>query len=483
MFERIKQLAGQSLVYGLGGIVSRILAVLLLPLYTRYLDRSDLGAVGILTALSVILVILLRAGIPSAFFRFYFDSADLERRLSVLRTSFWFTMCTATLGLFAGVVLARPIATALNLGGQPNLVRAAFIGVWAQMNYEQLTSLFRLEQRPGRFVAASLLNIFITIGVTVLLVVHFREGALGVIVGNLIGTLAVYTGLLAYRRDQLALGFDRRLLKAMNQFGVPLVPSGLMLWALSFSDRFFLIRITGRAEVGLYEIGVRLASANVLLLTAFRTAWPAFAYSIEDDREARTTYGFVLTYLVVVASWVSLALGLLSPWLVHLLTTPRFYEGSRVVAPLSFAATAFAGYLVVSIGVGRVRRTQFNWVVTGVAAAADIALNLVLIPPYGMMGAAIAEAAACTVLFVGMTLRAQRLYPVPYQWRRVGIAACVAVALTAAGKLLQVPLAGALGLVAVYPLALLAAGFYLPAERRKLRSLGRRLVGVQTGVR
>jgi len=483
MFARIRQLAQQSVVYGLGGIVSRILAVLLLPLYTRYLDKGDLGAVGVLTAFSVVLVIVLRAGIPSAFFRFYFDSPEPARRLAVLRTSFWFTMTTATVGLALGMVLAGPIASSLGLGAQPNLVRAAFVGIWAQMNYEQLTSLFRLEQQPGRFLVASLLNVLLTIGATIVLVVHFHQGALGVIVGNFIGTLTVYAGLLAYRRDQLALGFDRRLLRAMNRFGVPLVPTGLMLWVLNFSDRLFIVHIAGRGENGLYEIGVRLASANVLLLTAFRTAWPAFAYSIEDDGEARRTYAFVLTYLIAFASWVSLALGLLAPWLVHLLATPQYYPGSRVVAPLSFAATAFAGYIVVSIGVGRVRRTQFNWVVTGAAAIVNFALNVLLIPPYGMMGAAVATVAAYTVLFAGMTIRAQRLYPVPYQWRRIGVAAAVAVALTAGGKLLHVPLAGALALIAVYPLALLPAGFYLPAERQALRSIGRRRTRAQTTVR
>jgi len=74
-------------------------------------------------------------------------------------------------------------------------------------------------------------------------------------------------------------------------------------------------------------------------------------------------------------------------------------------------------------------------------------------------------------MFVGMTWRAQHIYRVPYQWRRVATLASAAVALVAIGKLLDVPLAGAIALVAVYPLALLPLGFYLPAERRRLRML------------
>src|SRR5204863_58081 len=132
---------------------------------------------------------------------------------------------------------------------------------------------------------------------------------------GLIETLVVYAALLTYSRHALGLQFDRKLYRAMNRFGLPLVPSAVALWLTNFSDRFFLVKLTDAHEVGLYSIGVRVASAIVLLLTAFRMAWPAFAYSIEDDREAQRTYSFVLTYVVYVCCWLALALGLLAPWI------------------------------------------------------------------------------------------------------------------------------------------------------------------------
>jgi O-antigen/teichoic acid export membrane protein len=473
--ERLRQLVGQSAVYGLGGLISRILAVLLLPLYTAYLDPKDLGAVGVITALSAVLVTILRGGISSAFFRFWFDSAEETVRRTVLRTSFWYTMGAATLGLGAGWIFAPQIADAVSLDGDDWLVRAGFVGLWAQMNYEQLTAVFRVEQRAWGFLAASLANVAITIGATVLLVVVLDEGAIGVVAGNFTGTLAVYLALLAYRREQLGLELDRTLLRAMQRFGWPLVPSALALIAISFSDRIFIAHLADLAEVGRYELGVRIASAMVLLLSAFRMAWPGFAYSIQDEVEAKRTYAFVLTYLVAFASWVALALGLLAPWLVQLLAPANeaFWPGERVVAPLAFAAALFAGYIVVSIGIGRARRTGFNWVVTGTAAAVNIGLNLVLVREYGMEGAAAASVVAFAVLFVFMAAYSQRIYPVPYQWRRVTTALAVGAALAVVGKAVDVPLAGAIALALAYPLVLLPLGFYLPAERARLRALVR----------
>jgi O-antigen/teichoic acid export membrane protein len=387
----------------------------------------------------------------------------------VLRTSFWFTMATATAGLVAGLLLSAPIADLLfGSADDSELVMAAFVGLWAGMNYEQLTSLFRVEERSVAFVSASLANIVLTIAATLLLVVVLDAGPIGVIVGNFTGTLLVYAALVGYRREQLGLQFDRSLLREMNRFGVPLIPTALFLWVTNFSDRLFLVRLADTTEVGLYSVGVRLASAMVLLLTAFRLAWPAFAYSIEDEREARRTYAFVLTYLVLLTTWVATALALLSPWIVRWIAAPAFAESSRVVGPLAFAAVAFGAYIVVAIGVGRARRTQFNWVVTGAAAAINIVLNLVLIPPYGMMGAAIATIVAFATMFAGMAWWSQRIYPVPYQWRRVLTAALGGIALVVAGKLLDANLAVALALALLYPLALLPFGFYLPAERRAI---------------
>ncbi len=469
--HELRRLARHSLIYGVGGLVSRILAVLLLPLYTSYLPPGSYGRVEILVSASAVAVIVLRMGVSTAFFRFYFDTKDAARRLVVVRTSFWFTMTTATGGLVLCVVFADRLSHLLQLGDHASLVRAAAIGFWAQMNYEQLTSLFRVEERSVSFALASVANVLITIAASVVLIVVFRKGALGLLVGNFVGTLCVYLALLAYRREQLGLQFDRELFRGMQKFGLPLVPSALALWAINFVDRLFVASYKDAAEVGVYSAAVKIASVITFAMFAFRTAWPAFAYSIEDDRDARRTYSFVLTYLLVVASWIALALGALAPWLTAAMTSPRYQRAEEGIALLAFAGAVYAGYTVLAIGSGRARRTQLNWVVTGAGAAVNVGINFWLIPRYGMVGAAISTAASYLVLFLGMTLYAQHVYPVAYQWRRVVTAVGAGVGLTVAARAAHLSIAPSLLLVLAYPLALALLGFYLPAERARLRRL------------
>ena len=271
------------------------------------------------------------------------------------------------------------------------------------MNYEQLTSLFRVEERSTAFVIASVANVLITVGMTVLLVVGLHKGPTGAVVGNFIGTLSVYLVLLVYRRYQLGLQFSRDLLRQMNHFGMPLVPSALALWAINFIDRIFIAQYKGQAEVGVYSVAVRISSAIVFLMIAFRLAWPAFAYSIEDDREAKRTYSFVLTYLLFFCA-LDLGRARRARAVARPPARPRpgFHRAADAVALLAFAATGLRRLhrrrdrdrprAPDAVQLGRHRRRRGR----------QHRPELLADPAYGMIGAAISTLAAYLALFVGM---------------------------------------------------------------------------------
>ena len=482
--SQLLELTRHSFVYGVGGIVSRFLAVLLLPIYTRYLNPADYGAITTLIAGSAVATVILRAGAGYGFIRFWYDSDDPAYRKRLLRTIFWFQMLMATLGLAFCVAFAPQIASWLRLDTptQPlsssgtSLVIATGILLWVNVNYAQLTNLFRAEQRSSAFAIATLFNIGITVPLSILFVVHYQLGPLGLLVGNFSGTLIVYVVLVVYRREQLGLQFDRSLLRAVNRFGLPLVPSALALWVTNFGDRFMLVRLlphTGLHQAGLYSLAVNIGSVMVLIFTAFQTAWPAFAYSISEEKDAKRAYSYVLTYLMLLASWAAVGLSLLAPWIVQILapTKPGFWPAAEAVPALAFSSAFYAGFVVVTIGASRVKKTQFNWVAAAAGAALNLGLNFWLIPAYGMLGAAYATLAAYALLLLIRTWNAQSVYRVPYQWRRVAVVLVAAGALTALGKVLPSSLALAIGLSLVYPFALALLGFYSPVERARLRRL------------
>ena len=176
---------------------------------------------------------------------------------------------------------------------------------------------------------------------------------------------------------------------------MPLVPSALFLWAINFVDRLFVGHYKGISEVGVYSLAVRTSSVIVFLMIAFRLAWPAFAYSIEDESDGeadirvRPHLPALRLLLDVARARRARAVAREDPRAVEPRLLPR-RRGRRRCSRSPRARTP--GYTVLAIGIGRARRTQFNWIVSGIAAVVNIALNFALIPPYGMMGAAVATA-------------------------------------------------------------------------------------------
>src|ERR1051325_6737337 len=108
--RQLWRLGKHSAIYGRGAVVSRLIGVLLLPVVTRYLDRSDLGAVDTLVALSIVLVIVLRAGVSMAFFRFLCGASDPAGRVPVVRLCFGSPMAAAPPGRGLGLTPAEPIS-------------------------------------------------------------------------------------------------------------------------------------------------------------------------------------------------------------------------------------------------------------------------------------------------------------------------------------------------------------------------------------
>jgi O-antigen/teichoic acid export membrane protein len=248
------------------------------------------------------------------------------------------------------------------------------------------------------------------------------------------------------------------------------------MWVTNFGDRLMLSKLLHGpyrlTELGQYSLAYKICSAMVLLFTAFQIAWPAFAYSIEDEGEAKRAYSYVLTYLLFIAAWAAVGLSLFAPWIVHLLgQKPSYWPAANAIPALAYSSVFFAGFVVITIATARARQTKFNWIAGTAAGLLNFGLNLWLIPAYGMLGAAYATLAAYILLMLVRTWNAQKVYRVEYQWRRVVSILLAAGALTGIGEALPHSIPVALGLTLVYPLLLAPLGFYLPAERKRLRRL------------
>ena len=479
----LRRLATTGAAYTAASIFSKLIAVALLPLYTRFLTADDYGAAEVMFSAIVLVSIAVRLGLIEALLRFYYKGGEDPAR--VVATSFAALFWLATAATLVALPFAKPIAELLlNQPADPgriaipaeDLGRIAIGGLWVSTMFEYLLTLFRLEERARAFFVTTMLSVISAIGLTVILVVGADEGARGLLLGSYISGAAFVLGLIWIHRKRLSLRFELPLLRRLMRFGLPTMPAELSLYALNFVDRIIIIRTLGAAEVGLYSLAVKFAQAVNVLVRGFQLAWPPLAYSIRDDGEARRVYATVVTLFVAGCAFVVTGMWLLSRWIVRALTTPEFFDSYEAIGLIATGVTLYALYMVLVVILGRTGRTEFNLPATIAALVTNVVLNLILVPTLGIVGAGLALVASYIVVLALMYGFTQRLFPVPYEWARLLRVVGVSTTLVLLGEFL-LPTDGFIGLFLrvalwlLYPLVLLATGFFTPAERRWLTRL------------
>jgi O-antigen/teichoic acid export membrane protein len=482
----LRRLATTGAAYTAASVFSKLIAVALLPLYTRYLTPADYGAAEVMFAAIVSASIIVRFGTIEALLRFYYK--DDEDPAAVVATSFAALFWVSTAAALIALPFAGPISEALLDRPAADLARISIGGLWVLTMFEYLLTLFRLEERARAFFTTTILNVLATIGLTVILVVGRGEGARGLLLGSYASGAAFVLGLIFVHRRRLSLWIDGPLLRRMTRFGLPTMPAELSLYLLNFVDRIIIVRSAGLAEAGLYSLAVKFAQGVNVLVRGFQLAWPPLAYSIRDDNEARRAYAAVVTWFVTGCAFVVTGMWLFSRWIVRALAAPQFFDSSEAIGLIATGVTLYALYMVLVVILGRTGRTEFNFPATIAALIANVALNLALVPSFGIVGAGLALVASYVVVVALMYVFTQRLFPVPYQWGRLARVLLVSAVLVGLGELL-LPTEGFAALLArivlwlAYPAVLLLSRFFTAEERgwlARLRHPGELLESLRT---
>jgi O-antigen/teichoic acid export membrane protein len=480
LFEDLKKLIKHSSIYGLGHIVSRGIGFLLLPLYTNYLSTAEYGLVALIYTFIAFVNILFLYGLDSAFLRFYALEEGDEARKKVLSTTLLMTFCTSSiffLGLYlfavplSGMILGRPQAAGL-------LKMAAgilFFDTLATTPY----LLLRLEERSKRFVAYRFANVLLNLGLNIYLVAYVRMGVSGVFLSNLIASGFSLLILLPVLWKKMILRFYPEVAGELLRFGLPFIPSGLASMTMELIDRYMLRGMKGLEVVGVYNAGYKLGLFMLLVVMAFKFAWQPFFLKLGRDEERATkSFAAVLTYFVLSGGFFLLAVSFFVDDLVRMqlggltIFGSDFWAGTRVVPIILLAYVMLGAYLIFLPGIYLKKKTRYVPLFTGLGAAVNVLGNLLLIPRWGIMGAAWATFAGYLVMALSLYTAVQRIYPVHYQYGRLAKLVFVSVLIYLLRQWFGEPLfLRVLLLLICYPLGLFATNFFTAGERGHLRHL------------
>ena len=429
MLKDIKALGKESLIYGLSTVVARLLSFLLLPFYTHYLSPADYGVSASLFSYIAFFNILFQYGMDQAYIRYY---GERERALP---SAFYGVLGVS---LVLGAVLCAFPSQLADIGkiGAENgrLVVYSAMVLFMDALGAPLFADLRMAHKSLRYALLRMFTVVINVALNLLFIVKLGRGVSGIFEANVCSSFFALAVVLVPALPALKPRFDRALYRSMLSFALPLVPAGLGSMAVQVIDRPILLRLADQTTVGIYQANYRLGIFMMLIVSMFDQAWRPFFIERADRLDAPWIFARVLTVFAAGASWLTLGLSFFIP---DIVTFPLFgkplihhaYWSGLGLVPVVLWAYVFNGFYINFLAPVIIKkRTGYIMGATLVGAGVNVAANFMLIPHFGMLGAAWATFAAYAFMALFMHLSGSGIFEVPYEWGRV-------FALTGAGAL------------------------------------------------
>lgn len=426
-----------TVVYGLSSLLSRGLAIFLLPIYTRVLSPSDFGAYDLLITLCALANLVVALEISQGFARQLVDAPDAGRRTVLASTTLFFTLVMYGLFLGIGLAAAEPFNRWL-LGDERHLtafrVGICFIAI-SGIQY-LLLNQFRWELRSKAFAVASLAYAIATLVFAAVFCVWLQMGLSGVMAAQLVAASSSVAMCLWMLRKSFSLAIDFGALREMLCFSTPLVPAGLAVFVSLYINRLALSHFATLADVGFYGIANRIASMSMLLILGVQAALTPLVYKHHRSPETPAQIAQLFSWFAAAALAGCLFLAIYASELLSVLATGSYSAAASLVALLAPALLISQMY-VFAPGMAIQKKTDWQLWVTMLSAAVSGIGNWILVPQWGATGAAVAMLVSALVFFGAWVVASQRLYPIPYRWQPIWVSTTAFALLAAGGGALE----------------------------------------------
>ncbi len=493
MRQQLRQLSGDTAIYGVTTIVQRFLSFLLTPFYTHFLLPEELGIQADLFVIIAFLLVLANAGMESAYFRYDAAAAtDGERR-----ATFWNAIGVnwSVAGILGVLFILFPEVfnrvTFMNLPEEYlYLVRMAGVIIALDSMSMIPLGLLRMRRRAFKFGVIKIASILVNVLLNVILVGFLDMKLEGIFIAGIAQSVTQFGLTLPFAALMRPITFSPELRRMMIRFGLPTIGSGLSMIALQLIDRPIIRSIAGHDALGLYQANYRLGIVMIVFVSVFEFAWRPFFLQQASKENARELYARIFTYFNLIARFILLSVAFFIPNIAAFpipFTDATFineiYWPGLGIVPIVLWAYLFNGWYTNFIaGVYIEKKTASLLWITLAGAAIEAILCFALVPAIGIAGGAWATVSAYCVMAVSLYIYIRRYYPIPYEWGRVGLILVGVLGLLGAnlwwvdaGDLSFKAVVQRLLLLVGFPVWLILTGFFTRSERKEMERLFRML--------
>ncbi|MBM4447574.1 MAG: hypothetical protein FJ023_09595 [Chloroflexi bacterium] len=404
-----------TMTYGFGGVIQRLMGVLLLPIYTRYLSPGDYGITALLGITSVIMGTITMCAITNGMGRYFYYA---EKEDTTLDKVVWSPVLLVTafslILLTAAALAARQISTLLFGSEQYTYLVILTLATVFISNLSGIGQTIMVFQERAMMVnIINIATVLVGIGSGLFMVAYLHRGVTGAVEAGLITSLIMLVPVLVLSILRFKPAFSLDILKKELLFSLPLVAALLAFLIIDWSGQYFLKAFLPLSEVGLYNIGYNFGLIIMILVNGFSSAWPPYYFRHSQQGEGQSLCNGVLKAYTFIGAACVIVLAAASPLLLRLFTTESFYQAYTVVPWIALAYMLKGPYIIFLIGVQIKNKTTWQLYLELSAAAVTILGNFLLIPVIGREAAALTTLLSYLVMSLGARWMVMRINPIP----------------------------------------------------------------------
>lgn len=436
------------LVYGGSRVALKITALVTMPVFTRVFTPEIYGIWAVVVTFASFLNVFLALGGDTAYARFFFKTEKEDERQLLTSTLFSFLFPWSCLVVCVGILFARPLSNLLTgETGHAFLLSLALLPAPLILMNNMCGEVIRNQFRTMLFSTLAITTGILVVIISLFAVVVLKLGLAGVLTGTLVATLIMLVIHLWAIRTMIRVTFSGVLLRQLLRFGVPLTPIAIAYSVFNASDRILLSRLASLEQLGLYSVAAAIAGILILAHQGVGTAWNPHGIRIFEENRGvvATFFGKVATYIIIGFGFLAVGISAIAPEVLRVLASPQFFDAAGVVGILSLGSIAYASCHVTGLGLILSNRAYFMSIYAWLAAGLNLGLNILMIPHWGIFGAASSTFASYLFLSIVYWATCRKFIDVRYDYRRIFALIVITVPFCLASSLLpDLPLAAAI---------------------------------------
>jgi O-antigen/teichoic acid export membrane protein len=482
--DSICDISKHSLIYMAGWGITALIRLGMLPVFTRYLGQQDYGIISILDTSVELLRILCALGFSSAIVRFYNDSAEVGYRRSVMATGACFSLLTAIIFAFAIFPFSKPITELiLGKGGSVLFFQLSFATILCNVLRSVADSYLTVNKWSMQYIIINTIQVVVQAVLNLYLVVYCDLGVLGMLAGNLVTAFIFSFCLYLFVVARNGMFINSTIILPMLRYSLPLVPTVLAAAAMHNLDRFFIRHFSTMNEVGLYSLAYQFPFMVItIFMNSFVRIWETSSiYEIAKSSDATHQYARICTYFMTILAYALAILAVMSDTVLKVFAAPSYFAAHVFIPIISLGVWGYALHTFVRVRVNLTKMTHLFTINYMLTLVYNVALNFLLIPKWGALGAAWATVGTYFGFSIGGYFIYRKCQDVHIEWGRLACVLLLAVGIVLTRQAIHTTsflaaLLFEMGLVVAFPLGLLMLiGFTNQPERKLLLDVGMKM--------